>query len=121
MIKILVVDDEELTRFTVCEILQQGGHETIDVCCGAEALGILDSEHIDLIVTDMVMPEMNGNVFIDKAREMLPDIPIIVISGGGRTMTYDYLEIAKQQGTQAILNKPFSPETLLLKVDEALA
>lgn len=112
MSKILVIDDEELTRFTICEMLQDNGYETVDVSSALEALNLLQTETFDAVITDIVMPEMDGNIFIQKALSDHPDLPIIAVTGGGRTMTHDYMEIAKASGARAVLEKPFSPITL---------
>lgn len=113
MAHILVIDDEELARFTVREILEGAGHTVSDACDGNLGLALLKSENIDLVVTDIIMPNKEGVETIMETRRDFPALPIIAISGGGRTRNRDFLKLAEQYGANHTLTKPFSENELL--------
>ncbi len=107
MAKILIVEDEEQMRSVLREALERDNNEIIEARDGLEASSLY--EGVDLIITDLVMPEKNGLDLIMEIKETRPDIPIIAISGGGGiTGRFDYLPISKIVGAKSIFNKPFS-------------
>lgn len=120
MARILVVDDEELARFTMREILEGAGHEVEEAKNGAQGISLQRSRRFDVIVTDIIMPEKEGVQTIIELRREFPNLPIIAISGGGRTRNLDFLKIAEQYGARKILPKPFSEEELLAAVESCL-
>lgn len=108
----MVVDDEESVRNLLKEILTDSGHSIYEAENGEAACEIIANTTINLVVTDLVMPEKSGLELIMDLAEKYPDLPIIAISGGGGiTGRFDYLPIAKLIGAKQILNKPF-------KIDE---
>ncbi len=121
MARILVVDDEELARFTIREILESAGHQVDEAGDGRQALDALAQVPFDLVVTDIIMPEKDGVSATIEIRQGYPDIKIIAVSGGGRTRNLDFLEMAKQYGADRILAKPFAEEELLEAVEGCLA
>lgn len=121
MARILVVDDEELARFTMREILEGAGHEVEEAKNGAQGISLQRSRRFDVVVTDIIMPEKEGVQTIIELRQEFPSLPIIAISGGGRTRNLDFLKIAEQYGAKKILPKPFSEEELLSAVEGCLA
>jgi len=122
MLKILVVDDEESVREMVSGMIASSGYDVVVAENGVQAMVACDDTEIDLIITDIVMPEKNGIDFIMDVRKKYPDIPIIAISGGGGiTGRYDYLEIATLIGAHNVLKKPFSLHELRVAVTSALA
>jgi len=121
MARILVVDDEELARFTMREILEGAGHEVEEAKNGAQGISLQRSRRFDVVVTDIIMPEKEGVQTIIELRQEFPSLPIIAISGGGRTRNLDFLKIAEQYGAKKILPKPFSEEDLLSAVNGCLA
>ena len=107
MAKILIVDDEEHMRLVLREALERDNNEIIEAKDGMEASSLY--QDVDLIITDLVMPEKNGLDLIMEIKEKRPDLPIMAISGGGGiTGRFDYLPISKIVGAKAIYNKPFS-------------
>lgn len=121
MARILVIDDEQLARFTIREILESAGHEVVEAKNGVEGISLQKSRSFDLVITDIIMPEKEG---VETVMELLrdsPALPIIAISGGGRTRNLDFLKIAEQRGAKKILPKPFSEEELLDAVKTCLA
>jgi len=113
MADILVIDDEELALFTMREILEDAGHTVATASDGAAGLALQGSRRFDLVITDMIMPHKEGAQLIGEIREKDPGIPILAVSGSGRTRNTDLLELAKQCGANAVLTKPFSEEDLL--------
>jgi CheY-like chemotaxis protein len=121
MARILVIDDEELARFTMREILESAGHAVEEAKNGAQGISLQRSQPFDVVITDIIMPEKEGVQTIIELRQDFPTLPIIAISGGGRTRNLDFLRIAEQYGARKILPKPFSEEDLLNAVGGCLA
>jgi CheY-like chemotaxis protein len=118
-LNILVVDDHVIMREVVCEILEDAGHVVRSASDGHGALRELSSGDFDLMVTDIVMPEMDGIELISEVRRRSPDTRIIAMSGGGeRFPTNDGLMIAQRVGAGLSLNKPFGSDELLAAVGE---
>ena len=120
MVRILVVDDEELSRFTIREILESAGHEVSEAGNGNKAIAMQKSTPFDLVITDIIMPEKEGVETIIELKKDYPDLKIIGMSGGGRTRNMDFLELAKQFGAERILSKPFVEEDLMECVNACL-
>lgn len=116
---ILVVDDHSIMREVVCEMLEDAGHQVRFASEGHEALRKLSCARFDLLVTDIVMPEMDGIELIGEVRRRYPELKIIAMSGGGeRFPTHDGLMIARLLGAGATLNKPFQVDQLMEAVDQ---
>lgn len=120
MARILVIDDEDLARFTVANILESAGHEVVEASDGEEGLALQKEHPFDLVVTDIIMPKKEGVETIVELKRDFPDMKVIAISGGGRTRNLDFLELAKQFGADKILAKPFTEEELLENVNACL-
>ncbi len=121
MKKILVVDDEMTIRQMVQEMLAMSGFQVILAESGVHAMTILSDEKIDLVITDIVMPQENGIDLIMDMKKVFPSIPVIAMSGGGGIEgRFNYLEIAKLVGANVILEKPFSKKTLENLVEKLL-
>ena len=104
---ILVVDDEELVRVTLRQMLEKAGHRVFEATNGIEALGAFEKCEADLVITDIIMPEKEGIETIMELRQRKPGLKIIAMSGGGRTGNTQYLHLAKSFGADNILPKPF--------------
>jgi putative nucleotidyltransferase with HDIG domain len=115
---ILIVDDEEYIRDLVCKMLKSAGYRCTPVASGPEALQLLDSgDRFELMLSDMMMAEMPGNVLLGKAKEKCPDMPVIMV-----TAVSDISEALEsiRNGAEDYLLKPFEREQLLLTVSRAL-
>jgi CheY-like chemotaxis protein len=121
MARIMVVDDNTPIREAVCEMLQQVGHETVSVEHGRLAAQIHRSDPVDLIITDLFMPDTDGLEIIYQFRHEFPDVKIIAVSGGGSRGLVELLSVAKKMGAQRALMKPFSWEDLSAAVQELLS
>ncbi len=116
MARILIVDDEEIDRILERTVLEEDGHDLLFASDGEAALKILRSGDVDLVLTDLVMPNFNGLRFIKELREEAFLMPVIAISGWAA----DQLDLALQYGADFSLPKPVDPETLREAVDDAL-
>jgi CheY-like chemotaxis protein len=116
---VLVVEDQDAVRDFVTHTLRQCGYRVIESANGEEALRAAASltEPLDLLVTDMVMPQMSGLIVAERLRRRRPSIRVLFISGYSDLVTTDLLE---EPGT-AFLDKPFSPEELALRIRDLLA
>ena len=122
---ILIVDDIPDIRELLSIILSDAGYEVLSASNGLEAIEILASNSIDLVVTDILMPKMDGIELINRAKESHKNLQFILISGGGRHMVdkvdYNYLDTVKKlTGVDTVFNKPFKPEELIQAVREKL-
>lgn len=112
MVRILLIDDEELALFTIGEILSDEGHVVVTATNGAAGLALYDSDQFDLVITDMVMPNREGTQTIDDIRKRSAAVPIIGMSGGSRVHNVDIREMALRCGANTFLAKPFSADDL---------
>lgn len=120
--KILLVDDEELLREGVQEMLEMQGFSVISAANGELALACVKEQDIDLIITDLVMPKMDGIDFVQQLRMINPDVPVIVVSGSTRNIMQRYgIETIQVPGADASLSKPFKSVDLIAQIRDLLA
>ena len=106
MANILVVDDEAPVRNLLSDVLEKEGYTVFTAETGVEASTIYNANNIDLIITDLVMPEKGGIDLIMELKKQDPGVKVIAISGGGGiTGRFDYLPIAKLVGATEIIAK----------------
>lgn len=117
---ILIIDDEEDLRRIMRDALERQGHVVVEAGNGAEALDVIAQHPADLIVTDIMMPDMDGIETIIALRRGNPDVRIIAISGGGRVGNTDYLALAEKFGAMHVLAKPFRRQQLVDAVQASL-
>lgn len=79
--KALVVEDDEATRTVLSKVLSRVGYTCIEAATGDDALQAVQDGPVDVVVTDLIMPGMNGLEFIARLREAMPDVPIVVAAG----------------------------------------
>ena len=120
MAKILVVDDRQVVRETLKQVLEKSGHEVDLANNGQEALDRYAVNPADLVVLDMFMPVLNGFDALVEFRQRHGDVKVLAMSGGGEFVLEDALEEAKNLGAQRVLAKPFQMTELLRAVDEML-
>ena len=120
MARILVIDDDDTVRLSLRMSLEDAGHAVEEARDGAAGLESLKNRPVDLVISDIFMPEKEGLETIDEIRHDYADIKIIAISGGGRIDPEDYLDIAKKLGADRALFKPFDIQLLVDTVDELL-
>ena len=111
---ILLVEDEDLLRNGVQEMLELHDFHVIGAGDGIEALEWLEEAHVDLVITDLVMPHMDGVDFVHKLREKRPDLPVIVVSGSSKSVMERYgINTLDIPGANASLPKPFKSHELV--------
>lgn len=113
MIRIMVVDDDEAFRQTVCELLAEGDFEILSAESGTQLFTVLKKQSVDIVLTDIVMPDEDGLEIVRKIKKMNPAPKIVAMSGGGRIAATDYLEIARLMGVSATIQKPFKQQELV--------
>ncbi len=101
--------------------LAESGHVVLETWNGVEGLKFIRSAAPDLVITDILMPEMEGVEFLMELRALRTKVKIIAISGGGWQSSRDYLHVARLLGAHKVLAKPFAAEALLGAVDELLS
>ena len=113
--RVLVVDDEQVIADTLAKILDLNGYEASAVYTGTAAVESARSLQPDLIISDVIMPDMDGIQAAISIRSFLPDCKILLFSG--QAATADLLENARTQGHEfEILGKPVHPSDLLAKL-----
>jgi DNA-binding response OmpR family regulator len=118
---ILLVDDEELLRAGVQEMLELEGYAVVSAPNGQQALVCMAEQAIDLVITDLVMPKMDGVDFVQQLRKIRPDVPVIVVSGSTRNIMERYgIDTIQVPGADASLPKPFKGVDLVAQIRELL-
>ncbi len=118
---ILVVDDDGDVRELMCRMLEREGYRTVSAKDGREALETVGRLVPDLVVTDVIMPGMDGLAMLLELRHRAPELGTLVVTGGGRAGADAHLETARRLGARAGLRKPFTREEMLDAVRRALA
>lgn len=122
MSRILLVDDHEPVTLSLQSMIEGMGHETQTATSGRQALDLHRQSPVDVLVTDIFMPDMDGYELIQKFRRDYPAVKVIAISGGiPRAPGGPYLEVANKMGARWVLRKPFSPAQFIELIDEATA
>lgn len=119
MALICVIDDEPKLRQLIVKALSSIGHVVREAGDGNGALREIAQRHPDLVITDIIMPNMEGIETILELRRMHPDLKIIAMSGSG-PYAPKFLEMARKFGALSTIDKPFRIETLLNAVRSAL-
>lgn len=120
MQRILVVDDDEQLRDLLGRTLEREGFTVTTAADGRAALRALAEEPVDVLVTDLIMPDMEGIETIQQVRASYPAARIVAVSGGGRAGAHGLLSAAARLGAHRTLEKPFSPHHLVELVHELL-
>ncbi len=118
MTNILIVDDEPQVRQVLCAELEAAGYEVREAPNGKEGMKALRDTPSDLVITDLIMPEMDGLDFIRELYFQHPGLKIIAMTGGGILHSQDYLFMARRLGAHRVISKPFQVSDLLSIVQE---
>ena len=117
MARVLVVDDEDLVRNLMLEILERADFEVAGAATAEEALGLLERDGYDIVVTDAVMPRFSGFELVRELRRRWPEMPVIVATGATTDST---ITEARAAGANDVLTKPFSHAELIGAIRSAL-
>jgi DNA-binding NtrC family response regulator len=120
MTKILLVDDDAAFLNSTQRYLQTAGYEVLEARNGNEAIGLLRAQRVDLVITDILMPEKDGLEIIPEIRLRWPELKIIAVSGGGYCDAGMYVDLSLKLGATQALEKPFAQEKLLAVLRKCL-
>jgi len=113
MIRILLAEDDRVMREYLTRALERSGYAVSAVDRGTDAIPLLENEHFDLLLTDIVMPEMDGIELAQRAGEMVPELRVMFITGFAAVT----LKAGKTMPQARVLSKPFHLRDLVLEVD----
>lgn len=118
--RVLIVDDDDLIQEIVATVLDLEAYDVLTADDAAAALLILADQDIDLMVSDVMMPGMNGYELAAEVRAdpRLATLPVVLLTARS---TDEDRRLAKEAGADAFLTKPFSPLTLIATIDQLLA
>lgn len=115
-VTVLLVDDDDLLRRLMGRLLQEAGYGVVEASDGAQALSLLagDCGPIDIVITDVVMPGVDGRELGRRLADQYPALPVIYLSG------HEAWHRGAPSASVPFLRKPFPPDALLAKVEETL-
>ena len=120
MSRILLVDDHEPVCRALQKMLEDMGHQVWIATSGRQALAIQRETPVEVLLTDIFMPEMDGYELIQKFQKEFPEVKVIAMSGGmQRLPDGPFLEIAQRIGAQWLLRKPFGMDQLNNVINKA--
>jgi two-component system response regulator ResD len=117
MSSVLVVDDDETVAQVVVSYLERAGHQVEHVADGAAALKAIDANPPDLLVLDLMLPEIDGLEVCRRVRRSHPDLPVIMLTALGEA---EDRIAGLEVGADDYVTKPFSPRELVLRIDSVL-
>ncbi len=120
MAKILLIDDDPTIQKVFSQFLTNMGHEVGQAENGKIGLRMMEEGRPDLVITDIMMPEMDGLEILLKIRSNHDDIPVIAISGGMRALPVNFLHQAKLFGAKYVFEKPVPLDVLNNAVKELI-
>lgn len=120
MAKVLIIDDEAAILDVFAEAFQAAGHTVFKAVNGTTGVDIFDNETLDLVVVDVFMPEKDGIETLLEIRTRDKDVPIIAMSGGGRSQHFQFLDMTRKLGASRTLKKPILPKDLVATATEYL-
>ena len=121
MPRILIIDDDASMRLALRHALERRGHQVAEAADGQSGLAAYQRTVFDLVVTDIIMPGMEGLETVLALRKFSPHLKIIAMSAGGKGDANNYLELAEHFGATRTLRKPFEAEAFISTVDAVLA
>jgi two-component system cell cycle response regulator CpdR len=113
MIRILLAEDEEAMRTYLARALENAGYSVVAVDRGTAALPFLESEHFDLLLSDIVMPEMDGIELAQRCAEVSPETKVMFITGFAAVT----LRANRETPQARVLSKPFHLKDLVMEVE----
>jgi two-component system cell cycle response regulator CpdR len=113
MIRILLAEDDEAMRLYLSRALERVGYQVVAVDRGTDAVPLLENERFDLLLTDIVMPEMDGIELAQRAAELAPDVRVMFITGFAAVA----LKAGRRTPDAKVLSKPFHLKDLVLEID----
>ncbi len=121
MARILIIDDDESITSLLRTVFEREGHEVTTAANGREGVRLYQARPADLVVSDILMPEMDGLEALKELRQISPGLKLIAVSGGGQRLKMDVLRVAQLLGASATFEKPYRIDALLASVRKLLA
>ena len=115
---IVIADDDPAIRKLLCDVLRTSGYHVLEAANGKQAIDHICREHVDLLVTDLVMPEQEGIQTIGEVRKRFPSLRVLAMSGG---FGEHYLHMAQKVGAHQIIRKPFETDAIREAIRSLLA
>lgn len=117
--RVLIADDEDMIRETIAAVLDRAGALTVMAADGEEAIKAINSQHFDLVISDINMPHKTGYEVFSAAKEVHPDCEILLITGFGYDPNHSIVR-ASREGLAGVVFKPFKVELLMKEARKAL-
>lgn len=118
MTRVLVVDDDLAQQFLIGVVLKRAGYEAVEALNGLNALDLLKRDsRVDIVLTDLRMPSMDGARFMKEAQRLYPGLPIVVMTAHGG---FEWMVDARKQGATGCISKPFIGPQLIDCLHDAL-
>ncbi len=110
---VLIIEDDDFVKNMLRQTFKQAGYEVATASNGRIGIQLYQSEPFDIVITDLIMPDMEGIETITQLRKYNPGVKVIAISGGGRNRPDDYLHLASKLGAAKTFTKPVDRDELL--------
>jgi len=120
MATILVIDDDQHVRGMLRTVLEDFGYTVLEAADGNIGVQIFEQNQVDLIITDIIMPDKEGLETIRDIKKTAPEAKIIAMSGGAKVGPGTYLKLAERLGAQRVFEKPIQISVLLNSIAELL-
>ncbi len=121
MALVMIVDDDQQILRLLAEIIEKEGHQIVSAEDGEQAFQQFQKHPIDLVITDLLMPNKEGLELIQELRSIRPELKIIAYSGGGQMQPDNYLDFAKGMGADRVFSKPIPIKELTAAVAELIS
>lgn len=121
MATVLVVDDDQDIRSSLRTILELAHHRVLEAQHGLEALKMVESDEPDLMLLDIIMPEMDGLETLKELRRTHHRFPIVAMPAHGTTSRAWYADVARMFGADEVLEKPFTESDVMKVLDRTVA
>ena len=114
---VLIVDDDKLVLAMYKFAFEDHGYRVLLADDGNAALRTLESQQVDVVFLDILMPEKEGLETLLEIKQRFPDVAVFVMSGGGTRGRHDFLTVAKKFGATGIVKKPATPKELIALIE----
>ena len=116
---VLIVDDDRLAQATFKLLLELEHYNVLLAEDGDEALALLETHEIDVVMLDVLMPNKDGLDTLIEMKRRRPHLPVFVVSGGGLRKRHDLLSLARSFGADAVLTKPLNAREMIVHLQSA--
>ena len=121
MHSVLIIEDDEFVKNMLKQTFDRAGYDVATASNGRIGIQLYQSKPFDVVITDLIMPDMEGIETITQLRKIDPGVKVIAISGGGRNRPGDYLHLAAKLGALNTFTKPVDRNALLEAVQALIS